>query len=40
MVYCPAKERGIWFVRGNGTGLLQERGLKIFKEIVNQRHPQ
>ena len=37
VVYCHAKEKGMWFVRGNGMGLVQERWLKILKEIVDQR---
>ena len=37
VVYCPDGEKGIWFVRGNGMGLIQERWLKIMKEILDQR---
>ena len=31
-MYCPAKERGMWFTRGRGTGPLQARGIGILKE--------
>ena len=31
-MYCPAKERGMWFTRGRGTGPLQARGIRILKE--------
>ena len=37
VVYCADKERGMLFVRGNGTGLIQEKWLKILKETVTQR---
>jgi len=36
IVYCPAKEKGMWFVPGSGMGLLQAKGLKILKEIVGK----
>ena len=34
IIYCPAKEKGIWFIPGSGMGPLQAKGLKIMKEIV------
>ena len=37
IIYCPAKERGMWFLRRGGAGPLQPRGLKIMKEIVGER---
>jgi hypothetical protein len=37
IIYCPAKERGLWFLRGGGVGPLQAAGLKIMKEIVGER---
>jgi len=37
IIYCPAKEKGIWFLRRGGMGPLQASGLKIMKEIVGER---
>jgi hypothetical protein len=37
IIYCPAKERGMWFLPRGGAGPLQARGLKIMKEIVGER---
>ena len=34
LIYCHAKENGMWFVPGSGMGPLQAKGLKIMKEIV------
>ena len=34
ILYCHAKERGMWFVPGSGMGPLQAKGLKILKEII------
>ena len=38
IIYCHAKERGIWFLPGSGMGPLQPKGLKILKEIVEELH--
>jgi hypothetical protein len=35
VLYCRSAEKGIWFVPEVGRGPLQERGLKILKEIVD-----
>ena len=35
IVYCRAKEKGIWFVPGVGTGILQPRALEALREIVD-----
>lgn len=35
IIYCPAKETGMWFLPGSGMGPLQSKGLKIMKEIVD-----
>jgi len=35
VLYCRSEEKGIWFVPGVGRGPLQERGLKILKEIID-----
>ncbi len=35
IVYCGAKEKGIWFTPGGGVGPLQAKGLGILKEIVS-----
>ena len=37
IIYCREKEKGLWFRPGSGKGPLQERGLKILKEIIDQR---
>jgi hypothetical protein len=37
IVYCPAKERGMWFTKGKGMGPLQARGIEIMKEIIENR---
>ncbi len=37
IVYCPAKQKGMWFTKGRGMGPLQERGIGILKEIVEKR---
>lgn len=37
IVYCPAKEKGIWFTKGRGMGPLQARGIEILKEIIENR---
>jgi hypothetical protein len=36
IIYCPAEERGLWFLPGGGAGPLQARALKILKEIVDK----
>ena len=37
IIYCPAKEKGMWFTQGRGMGPLQARGIGILKEIVGKR---
>ena len=37
IIYCPAKDRGIWFVPKSGLGPLQEKGLKIMKEACEKK---
>jgi hypothetical protein len=34
IIYCHAKDRGMWFMPGSGMGPMQPKGLKILKEIV------
>jgi hypothetical protein len=34
IIYCPAKDRGIWFIPKQGLGHLQSQGLKIMKEVL------
>ena len=36
ILYCPGKDKGIWYQPGAGLGIVQPRGLKILKEIVSQ----
>jgi len=33
-IYCNAGNNGMWFIPGSGMGPLQEKGLKVFKQIV------
>ena len=35
LVYCRARELGIWFIPGAGVGLLGTRELNAMKEIVD-----
>jgi hypothetical protein len=34
IIYCHAKNKGMWFLPGTGKGPLQARGLKTLSEIV------
>jgi hypothetical protein len=34
ILYCSTKEKGIWFLPGSGVGMLQERALKMLKEVA------
>ena len=36
IIYCPDKEKGIWFLARGGAGPLQATGLRILKEIVGE----
>jgi len=38
IIYCSSKDKGIWFLPGSGLGPLQEKGLKIMKEITKKLH--
>ena len=38
VLYCHTKNRGIWFLPGIGLGPLQERGLQVLKEVVENQH--
>ena len=35
VLYCRAREKGIWFIPGVGVGILQHRGLDALREIVD-----
>ena len=35
VLYCRDGEKGIWFLPGLGTGIVQPRGLAILREIVD-----
>lgn len=37
VLYCRAKERGIWFVPGIGIGILQPRALEGMRTAVDSR---
>jgi hypothetical protein len=34
IIFCPDKEKGMWFLRRGGTGPLQAKGLQTLKEIL------
>ena len=36
IIYCPDKDKGMWFLRRGGAGPLQATGLQILKEIVRK----
>jgi hypothetical protein len=35
VIYCRAKEKGIWYIPNTGVGLLQAGALVAMKEIVD-----
>jgi len=35
IVYCPGKDKGIWYRQGQALGIVQPKGLRILKEIVS-----
>ena len=37
VVYCPAKEKGLWFKPEGGFGIMQQNGINMMKEIVAAR---
>lgn len=37
IVYCPSKDKGIWFMPGVGNGPMQAKGRAILKQIVEGR---
>ena len=37
VIYCPAKDKGIWFKPGIGMGPMQAKGRGILKQIVEGR---
>jgi hypothetical protein len=37
IVYCPAKDKGIWFLPEVGKGPMQAKGLAVLKQIVEGR---
>ena len=37
VIYCPAKDKGIWFKPGAGLGPMQAKGRAILKQIVEGR---
>jgi CRISPR/Cas system endoribonuclease Cas6 (RAMP superfamily) len=38
ILYCPSKDKGIWYLPGSGLGPLQAKGLKIMKQVVEKVH--
>ena len=37
IIYCHAKDKGMWFLPGIGMGPMQPNGLGILKQIVEGR---
>ena len=37
IIYCHAKDKGMWFMPGIGMGPMQPKGLGILKQIVERR---
>ena len=37
IIYCHAKDKGMWFMPGIGMGPMQPNGLGILKQIVEGR---
>ena len=37
IIYCRAKEQGMWFMPGTGMGPLQAKGLKVLKDAIDKR---
>jgi hypothetical protein len=37
IIYCYAKDKGMWFLPGIGMGPMQPKGLGILKQIVEGR---
>ena len=37
MLYCPDKDKGIWFLPGVGKGILSPTGRQMMKEAVGGR---
>ena len=37
VIYCPAQEKGIWYIPGTGVGLLEGSPLAAMKEIMDGR---
>jgi hypothetical protein len=35
ILYCRAKEKGMWFMPGSGRGPLRAKGLEALKQIVD-----
>jgi hypothetical protein len=34
LLYSRSHNRGIWFIPGKGTGIIQEKGLKMLSDIL------
>jgi hypothetical protein len=37
LIYCHAKQKGMWFIPGTGMGPMQPKGLTALKQIVEGR---
>ena len=37
IVYCRDQDKGLWFMRGAGKGILPERGCQAMKDAIEAR---
>jgi hypothetical protein len=37
MLYCPDKDKGIWFLPGSGKGILSPTGRQMMREAIQGR---
>jgi len=37
LVYCRDKDKGMWFISGQGMGPLQQKGRRFMKETIESR---
>jgi hypothetical protein len=37
VIYCAAREKGMWFIPGSGMGPLQAKGIQIMKELTSTK---
>ena len=37
VVFCPARNKGLWYIAGKGMGPLQDRALKVLAEVAGEK---